>query len=297
MGSQVRILVLAQNEKGPFPGPFFISCKDRILLLGHGISFSKNKYYIDMTQPTIETSSNPSEAAGKYINDILSTNIDKPILLMLGGGSSRDVLPFINGEYLTPEVTVTVTDERFTDDMGENNFDVLQTTEFYQDLMSVDAYCINTSVVGGEVAYEEYGASEGAAIHAAQFEKHIRDWMNDFPTGIIVGLFGMGADGHVAGVVPGIYAGSEFDERFLGDHDTAVVELGAADPNSELFQFRITTTLSFMKKIQYPLFHIKGESKRPALERALDPNTKLSDIPARIMLDMKPSVIFTDISI
>lgn len=249
-----------------------------------------------MTKPTVETSSNPSKAAGDHINDILSTHIDKPILLMLGGGSSRDVLPYINPEYLMPEVTVTVTDERFTDDMGENNFDVLQTTEFYQNLTSADAYCINTSVVGGEVAYEEYGASEGAAIHAAMFEKHIRDWMNDFKTGIIVGLFGMGADGHAAGVIPGIYDSTEFANRFLGEHDTAVVELDEKDPNSQLFPFRVTTTLSFMKKVHYPVFHIKGENKRDALERALDPDTKLSDIPARIMLDMNPSVIFTDIS-
>lgn len=250
-------------------------------------------------KPLIETSSNPAAEAGKYINDLLSAHIDKPILLMLGGGSSRDVLSFINPEYLTPEVTVTVTDERFTDDMGENNFDVLQTTEFYQDLMSVDAYCINTSVVGGEIAYEEYGASEGASIHADRFEKHIRDWMGDFEkTGTIIALFGMGADGHVAGVIPGIYDGVEFEQRFLSDRDTAVVEIDEAHrAPTEEFQFRVTTTLSFMKKIHYPLFHIRGENKRDALAKALNPDTELSDIPARIMLDMQNPTVFTDIAL
>ncbi len=252
-----------------------------------------------MTKPIIETSPNPASEAGKYINDLLSTHIDKPILLMLAGGSSREVLPFIKAEYLTPEITVTVTDERFTDDMGENNFDVLQTTELYQNLMSVDAYCINTSVVGGEIAYEEYGASEGAAIHADRLEKHIRDWMRDFEkTGIIIALFGMGADGHVAGVIPGIYDDAEFDKRFLGDRDTAVVEVDEAHRSmGQEFQFRITTTLSFMKKIHYPLFYVTGENKRIPLTKALNPETKLSEIPARIMLDMQNPTIFTDISL
>ncbi len=246
-------------------------------------------------KPTIETSSNPAPAAAKYINDLLSTNLGRPILLMLGGGSSRNVLPFINPEYLTPELTVTVTDERFTDDMGENNFDILQTTEFYQNLMSVDSYCINTSVVGGEIAYEEYSSSEGAAIMAARLEKHIHDWMQDFQkTGIIIGLFGIGADGHVAGVVPGLYDDAEFAERFLGERDTATVEMPA---DNEAFPFRVTTTLSFMKKIHYPLFHITGENKKPALQKALDPKTELSETPARIMLDMQSPVVFTDIQL
>ena len=245
-------------------------------------------------KPTIETSPNPASAAGTYINDLLSTNLGRPVLLMLGGGSSRNVLPFINPEYLTPELTVTVTDERFTDDMGENNFDILQTTEFYQNLMSVDSYCINTSVVGGEIAYEEYSNSEGAAIMAARFEKHIHDWINEFKTGIIIGLFGMGADGHTAGVVPGLYDAAEFNNRFLGEHDTATVEMPA---DNEAFPFRVTTTLSFMKKIQYPLFYLTGESKKPALQKAIDPDTDLADIPARIMLDMQSPVIFTDIAL
>lgn len=245
-------------------------------------------------QPLIEQSSNPAEKAGGYINDLLSTHIDKPVLLMLAGGSARDVLPFIKAEYLTPEITVTVTDERFTDDMDENNFDVLQTTGFYQNLMSVDAYCINTSVVGGEIAYEEYGESEGAAMHAARFEKHIQDWMAEHRSGIIVGLFGMGADGHVAGVIPGAYDAAEFENRFLGQRDVAVVEVGSSD---EAFHFRVTTTLSFMKKVQYPLFYITGDAKKPALKKALDPATPLSETPARIMLDMQSPTVFTDISL
>lgn len=248
-------------------------------------------------QPLIETSPNPSEAAGKYINDLLSTHIDKPILLMLAGGSALDVLPYIKPEYLTPEITVTVTDERFTDDMGENNFDILQTTEFYQNLMSVDAYCLNTSVVGGEIAYEEYGASEGARIHAARFEKHVQDWMQDFEkTGTIIALLGMGADGHVAGIIPGIYGDAEFDAKFLGSNDVSVVELDDAHmPPESTFRFRTTATLSFLKKVHHPIFHIKGENKLPALKRALDPATKLSDIPARIILDMQNPTIFTNI--
>jgi 6-phosphogluconolactonase/glucosamine-6-phosphate isomerase/deaminase len=246
-----------------------------------------------MAQPTIENSPNPAQKAGEYISDLLSTHIDKPVLLMLAGGSAREVLDFINAEYLTPEVTVTVTDERYTDDMGENNFDMLQTTKLYQNLMSADSYCINTSVVGGDVAYDESNPGAGAEAHAMRFERHIREWMQDFEkTGTIIGLFGMGADGHTAGIIPGLFDDAEFEQKFLGESDVAVVPMGKDNPG---FQFRVTTTLSFMKKIHYPLFYITGEAKLPALRKALDPATELSEIPARIMLDMKSPVIFTDI--
>lgn len=245
-------------------------------------------------QPVLEKSDNPAYAAGTYISDVLSTHVDQPILLLLAGGSSRKVLPYINPEYLTKHITVTVTDERFTDDMSENNFDVLQTMKFYEDLTSVDAYCINTSVVGGNIAYEEHSKQEGVKLHASQFSNHIEEWLKEFPSGIIVGLFGMGPDGHIAGIIPGIYKGDEFDAKFLG---TSLVEVVEDNRSDAAHPIRVSVTMSLMKRIHYPILFLEGENKKPALEKALNEETAYEEIPARIILDMKTPVIFTDIAL
>jgi len=235
--------------------------------------------------PTIEVSKNPAVAAGKYISDILAVNIDRPVLLLLAGGSAREVLDHIKTEYLSPEITVTVTDERFTDDMEHNNFDVLQTTHFYNELTQQDAYCINTSVFAGD----------DIELHASRFEKNIRDWMREFPKGVIIGLFGIGADGHTAGIIPDVYTDADFAAKF-DNADKFVATVDAGDKNE--FPYRVTVTFPFMRHVDFPLFYVKGDTvglKKQALSAALDTDTLLSKTPARIMLDMKSPIVFTDI--
>lgn len=208
----------------------------------------------------------------------------------MAGGSAREVLEYINSEYLSPDITVMVTDERFTDDLEHNNFDVLQTTHFYNELTQQDAYCINTSLFAGD----------DIDLHAARFEKNIRDWMQDFPKGAIIGLFGIGTDGHTAGIIPGIYNDEEFDKKF-NDGARFVATVDAGDKNE--FPLRDTVTFPFMRRIDLPLFYVKGDVeglKKNALiaaMSALDSSLKVSDVPARIMLEMKAPVVFTDIEL
>lgn len=52
-----------------------------------------------------------------------------------------------------------------------------------------------------------------------------------------------------------------------------------------------------MKKIDFPVIYLTGENKKAALEKALDKDTIITDIPARIVLEMKSPTIFTDINI
>lgn len=233
---------------------------------------------------TIDRSLSPAEKAGKYISDILAINSGRPILLLIAGGSSVAVVEHINPEYLDEQLTVTVTDERFTDDILENNFDNLQSTSFYNELIQVDAFCINTSVVEGDTI----------ETHAARFENNIRDWMADFPKGIIIALYGIGADGHIGGIIPGLYKGDAFKMKFDSDR---LVETVVDPSKASAFPERVSTTLTFMKRVDYPVIYTTGDIKKGALEKALDTHTSIEDIPARIILDMKAPTIFTDIEL
>lgn len=233
---------------------------------------------------SIEESNNPALEAGKYINDIFSTNIGKPILFLIGGGSSLEVLDYILPEFIPENLTVTVTDERFTAEMDENNFDILQTTKFYSQISEVESFCINTAVFAGDEV----------ETHAKRFESNIKAWIKDYPEGKIVALYGIGEDGHTAGIIPNIYDDKEFDEKFMSD---CLVSTTVDKSGKSQFPERVTTTLSFMEKVHFPIFFLKGESKRKALELVLDNNTKIQDIPAHMLTKLKHAVVFTDIKL
>ena len=233
--------------------------------------------------PLIEISTNPAEAAGLYISDLLSVHHGRPTLLMLAGGSAHIVLDHINPQYLGSHITVTVTDERFTDDLEENNFAVLQSLPFYNDLVGVDAFCIDTQIFGEETI----------SGHAERFEKNIRDWKAEFPKGIIIGLFGIGKDGHVAGIIPGIFSDVEFKKKYEGERLVAYQDIAHSDQPYA----RVSTTFAFMRMVDFPLFYITGKDKKQALKHALEEKGILSEIPARIMQEMKGVHVFTDIEI
>ncbi len=235
------------------------------------------------TSIPINSSPTPAVEAGKYISDLLALNVDKPVLLLVAGGSSTEVLDYINPEYLSSTITVTVTDERFTEDVEDNNFARMQTFPFYNDLIEVEAFCINTQLFTGDTI----------DIHAARFEKNIRDWKQEFPTGTIIALFGIGADGHIAGILPGIYNEADFKKTFDNDAYIAIVDATGKDAHPQ----RVTTTFPFMRLVDFPLFYVKGENKRAALEKVLAKEGTLSETPARIIQEMKKPEIFTDIAL
>jgi len=236
----------------------------------------------------IETSANPAQEAGKYLSDLLFLYSGKPVLFLLAGGSAMAVLDHVKPESLSPDVTVTMTDDRFSDELDVNNFAVLQSLPFYNSLVEADAFCINTQPNEGETL-EEY---------RARFEKNIVEWKQDFPKGIIIALYGMGPDGHTGGMIPGVYDAGKFSEEFdsadrlVGTLDA--VEAGKPDANPH--PQRISTTLSFMREwVDHAAFYITGEGKSAMLKRASMGAGPYSDVPASVMTRMKDVVVFTDI--
>ncbi len=248
----------------------------------------------------IERLPDPATAAieaGRFLSDICSQYAGKPMLLMLAGGSATAVLEHVNPAYLSPDITVTVTDERFSDELDVNNFAVMQSLSFYNRLIEAGSFCISTELLEGETLEQL----------RARFEKNIREWRSDFPKGTIVGLFGMGADGHTAGMLPGAMD----DEAFLAEFNDSDRLVGALDAvaadKAEGIEYpqRISVTLPFMRDlVDHSVFYISGEKKKPALDRAAGrgstedkdlPPSAYIQCPAAIMRAMKDAVVFTDI--
>lgn len=223
-------------------------------------------------------------AAVSYLNDLLTQYVDRPVLLLLAGGSSVELYNGINPEFLSADITVTVTDERFSEELDVNNFAILQATSFYNDLIQVDAFCINTQPNGGE----------SMAECAARFEKNLKEWKRDFPKGTIIAVYGMGADGHTGGMIPGVLSDAEFTQKF-NTEDVWVSDIDATGAIEHPLRF--STTISFMKsQVNHALFYVTGSAKKEAFTRAVSGSTTYAETPASVMCDMKDVVVFTDIS-
>lgn len=221
----------------------------------------------------------PAKKAGEHINEILAKYADTPVLFLIAGGSSRAVLDYIDEGFLGPELTITVTDDRYTKELDHNNFAVLQTTDFYNKAVSQDVCCINTEVWGDE-SQEEV---------RMKFEKNLRDWRKDFPKGKIIGLYGIGEDGHTAGIITRSYLGQDFLEKFSGKNFVESVD--AKDLNAH--PQRITTTFTFMKEIDFPIFYITGKGKQAILSEVLKQGS-LEEVPGRIIHSLPNAVLITD---
>lgn len=227
----------------------------------------------------------------KMISAILEKEQDKNILLMLAGGSSFSVYDAILPKCLSDHITLAMTDDRFSHEMDINNSHILQATDFYNESVNADAYYISTEV------WDERKPEE----LAKRFERGLRKWREEFPDGVVVAVFGMGDDGHTAGMIPSgsVFVGKSddkeqtFSELFENPEKWVA---GYSTPNNEYHE-RITITMSFIRKyVNYAVAFISGEKKRFALDRLLAEKGSVDKTPARILRELKNVEIFTDMA-
>jgi 6-phosphogluconolactonase/glucosamine-6-phosphate isomerase/deaminase len=214
----------------------------------------------------------------KAISAILEKEQGKDTLLMLAGGSAFAVYDAILPQWLSNHVTIVMTDDRFSREMDINNSHLLQATDFYNESINADAYYISTEV-WNEQTPEEL---------AKRFEYGLRQWRKEFPDGVVVAVFGMGGDGHIAGMIPS----ENFLELFENKEKWVV---GYSTPNNEYHE-RITITMPFIRKhVDYVVAFISGEKKRIAFERLIAEEGSLEETPARILRELKNVEVFTDL--
>ncbi len=226
--------------------------------------------------------------AGKALNGLLKRCQEKPILLMLSGGSAMGLLDFVDTESLGENVTITMLDERFSKDPKINNFAQLAETEFYKkakERKGIDFF--DTRVREGETLEEL----------TERFGTHIHEWFNSYKTkeGKIIIAQGVGEDGHTAGIIP-YPENPELFKRLFEDTKQWVVGYDANGKNQH--PLRVTVTIPFLKeKVDHSIVFAVGENKRKTLEQVMAEKGTLRETPARIIREMKNVQLFTDLRI
>ncbi len=121
---------------------------------------------------------------------------------------------------------------------------------------------------------------------AARFEEGLAAWRTEHPSGIIVGLFGMGDDGHTAGIFPMPEDLEAFADCFQSDR----LVVGYRAPETATIPLRVTVTLTGIRSFACGFAYVCGGQKRDNLyELRYDASPPLHILPAGIWRDL-PSV-------
>lgn len=218
--------------------------------------------------------------AGEYLNKLLTDSKAKPVLLMLSAGSALSVLDYVGKNALGQNLTVSMLDERFSQDPSVNNFEQLQKTNFYKDALEAEASFFGTLPRNKDTMQ----------TLVQRWEKNLRNWRAENPKGIIIATLGMGADGHTAGILP--FADAD-DFQQLFENPAWITAYNAGDKNP--FKERTTASVTFLKMVDIGLAFVCGAEKKAKLEDVVAKKGELNKLPALAWHEIKNLKIFTDI--
>jgi 6-phosphogluconolactonase/glucosamine-6-phosphate isomerase/deaminase len=120
-------------------------------------------------------------------------------------------------------------------------------------------------------------------LSGQSIEQTTRAWSGKLSTlldqsDFVLGLFGIGPDGHTSGILP----------------NSPAVDAGGLVVHYDGGQYlRITTTPSFIAKLDEAVVYAVGKSKWPTLER-LSRSVPTSEQPAQVLKRVPKLTVFTD---
>ena len=229
--------------------------------------------------------SEPAEAAGEQIERILFARKNSPILLLLSGGSAFKVLDYVSTDALGGNVTVSMIDDRYSENQEVNNFSQLLKHDFTKKCTDAGCYIFGTQV----------NVRETMAEHEQRYERMLKDWTEKNPEGKVIALMGIGTDGHTAGIMPFPENKPVFDNLFEHEEDYAVAYDAKEKTEHPL---RMTVTNNFLRKhVDYAVVYATGDEKREALENVISETGEIHVTPARVIREMEDVELFTDLTL
>lgn len=191
----------------------------------------------------------------------------KRVLWLIPGGSNIPIaieaMRIIRGSVKKidiPRLSISLTDERYGSiNHPDSNWRQLHDAGI--DLDSIKAYPV---LVGASLVDT-----------VARFGVTIRDLLGH--TDVIIGQFGMGADGHIAGILP---------------HSPAIsVTASTAGYESKPFT-RVTLTFPILRRIDVACMFLSSAGKEVAIEHLHQDGISLDDQPAQILKELPEAYIY-----
>lgn len=206
------------------------------------------------------------EAAVTKLQSVLD-EADHPLLLLSGGSAVKVAMQLIKNSLGLNRWTIGQVDERFGPVGHErSNWKALmeaglEPSRFNQVL---------------PILSDGLGIHETTRIYEQQLQSAIAE------SDVSVALLGIGADGHIAGMLP--KAKDEFEQQFQGEQLLAYFD----GPD---FQ-RITTTQSALNALDSVVVYSCGDQKQAAIEK-LDDDIPIHEHPAQLLKYAQNVSIYT----
>jgi 6-phosphogluconolactonase len=194
---------------------------------------------------------------------VLRLQKDKSVLWLISGGSSLDVAVMAAQQLKNqPKLAVMQVDERFGP-VGHPNSNWQQFIDKGFDPGKFSAYPILKGK-GIEETTKEYSELLSRVLNQTDYK---------------IGLFGMGNDGHTAGILPRSVAADEQNEL--------VVHYQAPDFN------RITITAPVIASLDVAVLYARGKDKTVALAQ-LEQDESVVNQPAQVLKQAKELYVYTN---
>lgn len=233
---------------------------------------------------TYHSSINPTQDCASFLFSLLQSQQSHPTLLLWSGGSVAEVAKlliekhhqFSNLSWLT----MSLVDERYGQPHHQDSNEVLlQSTDIIDQLIEK----------GGK--WEPFLTGLSLKNETNRLDQLFTKY---FKTHTIIGIFGVGEDGHTAGVLPIFDNRNDFDQLFNSDQDIVDYDLDQLHntyPNQ--FKQRITLSISGINRLNQRIVFAQGEKKREVLQKLKANQQELSHFPAQIF-NQTESELFTD---
>lgn len=215
---------------------------------------------------SIQTTTEPEDAANFIASAVLNKlKAGKRVLLFLTGGSSiavgLKVAEFLQ-KYPHQNLTITLTDERYGPaDHFNSNFFQLKEKGFALPEAKILPILFDED---RNITTEKFDKVLETELKSAEYK---------------IGLFGVGVDGHTAGILPESPATSA--PGFAFSYETPIFS-------------RITITPKVVESLDEAVVFMQGKEKWSVVQDLLEKNIDLNKQPAQILKKVPLLTIFTD---
>ena len=222
----------------------------------------------------------PPTAVAAALSNHMAAAPERPRLLLVAGGSlPQQVLPHVSQETFGPHITVCVFDERCTTDPAGSNQQQLASTTWYHAALECGVQELPVTVT----------AEAQCAAVAADWERALRRYTVDQPDGEVIVLAGVGADGHIAGILCHTPA-----ETPVFTDSAWIVHHRFADTDNQ-YPARITPTFTgWREAVDRTFIYIDGAAKAQAVAAIQAATGDLYTTPARILRELPRCELYTD---
>lgn len=208
----------------------------------------------------------PGQAMAATLIDALQSH--HRVIWLLSGGSNIPIsvaaMQRIDDD-LSRRLVIMQMDERFVaTDSPDNNWHQLQLARF--DPKQAATYPI---VQPGDRTLEQTSAAYEQIVQT-QFDQ----------ADCIIGQFGIGSDGHTAGILPGSPAAAPTDRLVIGYQSAPFA--------------RVTLTQATLRRVTIARAFAYGNDKHPQIDQISHASGSSADLPAGLLLSIEDSIIYTD---